>query len=176
MTRFEITGGCAGSETVTGRGTALAGPGELPGVVVGAGVGSFRELVVAVSAGYRSRRAGATTGGRRGGGGSGGESTAGGSGMPDPERRNRRAQIEFSEIRLINLATQRVPEAIVERVEPRLQNGLPGMRHFPTNQTKPKAPNFQKTLPLSVSLKKKTPLFFSSHSLSPFLFLSNVRE
>ena len=102
---------------------------------------------MAVSAGYRSGRAGATTGGSGGGGGSGGESTAGGSGMPDPKRRNRRAQIELSEIGLISLTTQRVPEAIVERVEPRLQNGLPGMRHFPTNQTKPKAPNFQKNCP-----------------------------
>jgi hypothetical protein len=167
MTRFEIPGGCAGSETVTGRGTALAGPGELSGVVVGAGVGSSRELVLAVSAGYRSGRAGATTGGSRG---SGGESTAGGPGMPDPERRNRGAQIELSEIGLISLATQRVPEAIVERVEPRLQNGLPGMRHFPTNQTKPKAPNFQKICPrLS---KKRTPLFLFSQSLSLSLPLS----
>lgn len=103
MTRFEIPAGCAGSRTVTGRGTALAGPGELTGVVVGAGVGSFRDLVVAIPAGNRSGRAGATTGGS---GGGGGESTAGRSGMPDPERRNRRAQIELSEIGLISLTTQ----------------------------------------------------------------------
>jgi hypothetical protein len=81
MTRFEITAGSARSGTVTGRGTALAGPGELAGMVVGAGISSFRDRVLAVSARERSGRAGATTGGS---GGGGGEPTAGRSGMPDP--------------------------------------------------------------------------------------------
>lgn len=83
-------------------------------MVVWTRIRDFSDGIVPISTGYRSGRAGATA---RGCGG-GGESTAGGSGVSGPERRNGGAQIELSEIGLVRLATQRVPEPLVERVQP----------------------------------------------------------
>jgi hypothetical protein len=78
MTWFEIKAGCFRLGIVTSRGTALIRPGEIVGMVIGAGVWSFHDCVVVVSARDQSKRAGATTGG-----GGGGEPTASGSAMPD---------------------------------------------------------------------------------------------
>lgn len=114
MTRFEISG-CAGSVAVTSSRAALARPGELAGVVIRSRIGSFPNRVVPVSPGKRSGRTGTTTGS---GSGCVGEPARRGSGAPGPERRNRRTQIELTEIGLVHLATQRVSDPIGERVEP----------------------------------------------------------
>jgi hypothetical protein len=80
MTRFEILASSAGLGIVTVRGIALTGPEELARMVFGAGVRSFHDHIVDVSARDRSGRARATTSGS---GGGDSEPTAGGSAMPD---------------------------------------------------------------------------------------------
>lgn len=89
MTRFGIV-----------RGTALAGPGELAGVALVGGGGprtGTGSLGNRVPTRDRSGRTGAAACG-----GGGGEAST----LVGPEWRNGRAQIEFSEIGLVGLATQ----------------------------------------------------------------------
>lgn len=124
MTRSRNPGGRNGSKGFRGGWAGVAGGGELPGVVAYTPIGSLNQLGTA-----RFTRNG--TGGARTAAHSGGSSsTKSAAAAASHQGGNRGTKIELSEIRLIRIATQRVPHSIRKRIKAHFGDGFGGMWHF----------------------------------------------